>query len=134
MNRVKIMFDLHWHFATYFFVTFPFQATFWNYNFFAIILKATNTNYQTLCGFRLYSNNYCLNGILSCLLEVLMKKKTNYCRTDLLQSLSGRNKCLWCSSHALCYGRVRSCATYNSFASYDGNVIRACRANKADRQ
>ena len=52
----------------------------------------------------------------------------------MCQSILGRNKCLCCSSHALCYGRVRSCATHNSFASYDGNVIRACRANKADRQ
>ena len=33
-----------------------------------------------------------------------------------------------------CYGCERSCATHNSFASYDGNVIRACRANKADCQ
>ena len=50
------------------------------------------------------------------------------------QSVSGRNKCLCCSSHALCYGRVRLGATHNSFASYNGNVIHACRANKADHQ
>ena len=48
------------------------------------------------------------------------------------QSVSGRNKCLCCSSHVLCYGCMWLCATHNSFASYDGNVIRACRANKAD--
>ena len=52
----------------------------------------------------------------------------------IVQSVSGRNKCLCCISHALCYGRVQSCATHNSFASCNGNVICACRANKADRQ
>ena len=50
------------------------------------------------------------------------------------QSVSGRNKCLCWSSHMLCYGRMRSCVTHNSFASYDGKVICACRANKADHQ
>ena len=51
-----------------------------------------------------------------------------------LQSVSGRNRCLCCSSHVLCYGRVQSCVIHNYFASYNGNIIRACRSNKADRQ
>ena len=50
------------------------------------------------------------------------------------QSVLGRNKCMCCSSHTLCYGRVRSCAIHNSFASYDGDVICACRTNKIDCQ
>ena len=48
------------------------------------------------------------------------------------QSVSGRNKCMCCSSHALCYWRVRSCTIHNYFASYDRDVILTCRANKAD--
>ena len=40
-----------------------------------------------------------------------------------------------CSAvHTRCYGRVRSCAIHNSFASYDGDVICACRINKVDCQ
>ena len=50
------------------------------------------------------------------------------------QSVLGRNKCMCCSAHALCYGHVRSCAIHNSFASYDGDVICACRTNKIDCQ
>ena len=46
----------------------------------------------------------------------------------------GRNKCMSDKSYALCYGRVRSCAISNSFASYDGDDIPACCANKADCQ
>ena len=46
---------------------------------------------------------------------------------SLFQSVSGRNKCLCCSSHALCYGRMRLCSIHNSFASYDGNIIRLSR-------
>ena len=42
-----------------------------------------------------------------------------------LQSVLGRNKCMCCSSHALRYGRVQSCAIRNSFASYGGVVTRA---------
>ena len=38
------------------------------------------------------------------------------------------------SLHALCYGGVQSCAIHNSFPSYDGDVISAGRANKADCQ
>ena len=34
----------------------------------------------------------------------------------------------------LCSRCVRSCMIHNSFASYDGDVIRACRANKAECQ
>ena len=45
------------------------------------------------------------------------------------QSVSGRNKSLSCSSQALCYGRVRSYGTHNSFASHDGNVIRQTPSN-----
>ena len=52
----------------------------------------------------------------------------------LLQSVSGRNKCMCCSSHALCYGCVWSYVIHNSFASYDGDVILTCHANKADCQ
>ena len=52
----------------------------------------------------------------------------------LVQSVSGRNTCMCGSSHALCYGRVRSCANYNSFASYGGDVIRAYHADKAECQ
>ena len=37
-----------------------------------------------------------------------------------MQSVSGRNKCVCSSSHALCYRHVRSCEIHNSFASYDG--------------
>ena len=48
------------------------------------------------------------------------------------QSVSGRNKCICCSSHALCYGQVRSCAIHNSFASYDGDVTHTCCTNKTD--
>ena len=44
------------------------------------------------------------------------------------QSVLGRNKCMCCSSNALCYGCMWSC---DSFASYDGDVICACHANKA---
>ena len=50
------------------------------------------------------------------------------------QSVLGRNKCMCYSSHVLCYGCVRSCVIHNSFASYDADVICACRANMADRQ
>ena len=50
----------------------------------------------------------------------------------LLQSVSGRNKFMCCSSHALSYGHVRSCAIHIFFVSYDGDVILICRANKAD--
>ena len=52
----------------------------------------------------------------------------------LLQSVSERNKRMCCSSHALYYGGVHLCATHNSFASYDGDVILIYRANKADCQ
>ena len=52
----------------------------------------------------------------------------------MCQSVLGRNKCLCWSSHALCYGCMGSCATHNSFASYDGDVVCACHANKADCQ
>ena len=48
------------------------------------------------------------------------------------QSVLGRNRCMCCSSHALCYGCMQSCAIHNSFASYDGDVIHACHTNKAD--
>ena len=33
------------------------------------------------------------------------------------------------SFHGLCYGRVQSCVIHNSFPSYDGDVIPACRAD-----
>ena len=36
--------------------------------------------------------------------------------------------------HTRCYGRVRLCVIHNSFASYDGDVILTCRANKGDCQ
>ena len=36
--------------------------------------------------------------------------------------------------HTRCYECMWSYATHNSFASYDGNIICACHANKADRQ
>ena len=52
----------------------------------------------------------------------------------LLESVSGRNKCMCCSSYTLCYGRVWLCVTHNFFASYDEDVILTCRANKADCQ
>ena len=39
-----------------------------------------------------------------------------------------------CSSHELCYGCMQLCAIHNSFASYDGDVIRACHTIKADCQ
>ena len=53
----------------------------------------------------------------------------------LRQSVLGRNKCLCCSPHTLCYGRMWSCATHNSFASYDGkDLIHACCASKVDHQ
>ena len=39
------------------------------------------------------------------------------------QSVSGRNKCLCCSSHVLCYGCMRLCATHNS---YGENPILKC--------
>ena len=51
-----------------------------------------------------------------------------------LQSVSERNKCMYSSSHALCYGRVQSCVIHNSFASHGRDVIYACRANKAECQ
>ena len=49
-------------------------------------------------------------------------------------SLLGTNKCMCCSSNALCYGDVRLCVSHNSLASYDGDVICVCHANKADCQ
>ena len=49
-----------------------------------------------------------------------------------LQSVSRRNKCMCGSSHVLCYGCLQSCANHNSFASYDGDIICACRAHKSD--
>ena len=52
----------------------------------------------------------------------------------IFQFVSGRNKYMCCSAHALCYGHVRSCAIHNSFASYHWDVICACRTNKADWQ
>ena len=52
----------------------------------------------------------------------------------LLQSVWGRNKCMCCSSHMLCYGRVQLCVIHNYFASYDGDVILSCHANKTDFQ
>ena len=53
-------------------------------------------------------------------------------RCWLHQSVSGRNKCMCCSSHTLCYGCVQLCAIHNSFVYYDGDVILTCRANKTD--
>ena len=54
--------------------------------------------------------------------------------TGETHSVSGRNKCMCGSSHAICNGCVQSCAIHNSFALYDGEVICACRANKAECQ
>ena len=51
-----------------------------------------------------------------------------------MQSVSGREKCMCCSSPALCYGHMRSSAIHNSFTSHYGIVIRACHANRADCQ
>ena len=74
----------------------------------------------------------------------LIRKETEKCefrfqclRLDTyvhIQSVSGRNKCMCSSSDALCYRCVRSCAIHNSFALYGGDVIRACRAKKAECQ
>ena len=55
-------------------------------------------------------------------------------QTRLIYSLFREEISACAAVHTRCHGRVRSCATRNSFASYDGNIIRACRANKADRQ
>ena len=46
--------------------------------------------------------------------------RTNICGNACAQSVSGRNKCVCSSSHALCYRCLRSCEIHNSFASYDG--------------
>ena len=59
---------------------------------------------------------------------------TRICKNRILQSVLGRNKCMCCSSHALCYGRMWLCAIHNSFASYDGDVILISCTNKADCQ
>ena len=61
-------------------------------------------------------------------------EKYNFIYNMIRQSVSGRNKCMYCSSHVPCYGSVQSCAIHNSFASYDGDVICACRTNKIDCQ
>ena len=50
----------------------------------------------------------------------------------LLQSVSGRNKCMCCNSRALCCGRVLTCAIHNSLLWWD--VILTCGANRADCQ
>ena len=78
-----------------------------------------------------------LSSLLNTLSHIkrLLKRSQNSCREELgaaarvivdyvriIQSVSGRNKCMCCSSHALCYGRVRPCAIHNSFAFYDGDM------------
>ena len=47
-------------------------------------------------------------------------QKPQLAREPYLPSVSGRNKCMCSSSHALCYGRLQSFAIHNSFASYGG--------------
>ena len=94
------------------------------------ILEKSVTNYQSLdhwenkVGGKYNTNkkNRCCNS------------DSNWFKYGGKQSVSGKNKCQCCSSQVLCYGCVRSCATHNSFASYNGNVIRACHANKVDHQ
>ena len=59
--------------------------------------------------------------------QVLIPKSARFAMLSMnplkIQSVSGRNKCFCSSSHVLCYGCLRLCATHNSFASYDGNII-----------
>ena len=50
------------------------------------------------------------------------------------QSVLERNKCMCCSSHALCYDSMRLCAIHNSFACNDVDMIHACHAYRADYQ
>ena len=53
---------------------------------------------------------------------------------DPVFSLSWEEISAWAAVHRLCYGQVRLCAIHKSFASCDGGVICACRANKDDCQ
>ena len=49
----------------------------------------------------------------------------------LIQSVSGRSKYMYGSSHALCYSCEQLCVIHNSFALYGWDVICDCRAKKA---
>ena len=40
-----------------------------------------------------------------------------------IQSVSGRNKCMWSSSPTLYYGHVQSCVIQNSFASLGTSFV-----------
>ena len=53
--------------------------------------------------------------------------------TDSFSLFREKNKCMCGSSNALCYERVHSSSTHNSFSCGE-DVIRACRANKAECQ
>ena len=100
--------------------------------FIIVISKSveTKTNFKYLIGY----SDKAIRPLVLILPETSGYVKTKSKLKLKMQSVSGRNRCLCCSSHALCYGRMRSCATHNSFASYDGNIICACCANKADCQ
>ena len=82
---------------------------------------------------RLIKSNSCV-PLLNIFYKKIYNKGPFYFNELLLtHSISGRNKCMCCISHALCYGRVRSCAIHN-FASHGRDVIRACRVNNAECQ
>lgn len=80
------------------------------------------TNY--ICAFLLF--RFSLNIFSICMVYLTTFKG--------VPSLLVINKCMSCSSHALCYGHVRLCVSHNSLVSYDGDFICASHANKADCQ
>lgn len=56
-----------------------------------------------------------LPSLLSKPLSIVLAKQS--CLSQI-QSVSGRNKCICGSSHALCYRRMRLCAIHSSFVAY----------------
>ena len=75
-----------------------------------------------------------LRASSECKIELIMRIMRNACCILRAQSVLGRNKCMRGSSNVLCYGCVQLFVMHNSFASYGGDIICACCANKTECQ